>query len=279
MFYFSFNLIFLKKFCHWLKTDRSFIASLYNISTDQRATSRAARFCLSFVPLDKAIQFHKVCAFLSALGGILHTWAHYNHYAQVPATYDAVYGATVWVSGVIIIVAMQLLYSTSFEAVRRGKFELFWYTHHLFVIFFLALLFHGHKSWNPNYWKWFLVPGSLYLIERVTREVKASKPVGLISVTHMNNKSAKVFCLELEKTGPIRSHQEGQYVFLNCPIITKFQWHPFTISSPPEQKTLTLHIRNMVRTYKVFMFLEEGGMRRKKDECKEIIDRIALYQI
>ncbi|ETO36577.1 NADPH oxidase [Reticulomyxa filosa] len=198
------------------------------------------------MPLDKAIQFHKVCAFLSAFGGLVHTWAHYNHYAQVPATYQAVYGPTVWISGVIIIVAMQLLYSTSFEAVRRGEFEMFWYTHHLFVLFFLALLFHGRNSWNPNYWKWFLVPGTLYFIERITREVKASKPVGLISATHMNNKYAKVFCLELEKTGPIRRHQEGQYIFLNCPMITKFQWHPFTISSPPEQRTLTLHIRNMV---------------------------------
>ena len=61
----------------------------------------------------------------------------------------------------------------------------------------------------------------------------------------MNTSKAKIFCLELEKTGPIKNHQEGQYVFIKAPIISKFQWHPFTISSPPEQKTLTLHIRNM----------------------------------
>ncbi|ETO25896.1 NADPH oxidase [Reticulomyxa filosa] len=132
---------------------RSFIASLYNISTNQRMSSRAVRFCLSFMPLDKAMQFHKLCALLSALGAVLHTWAHYNHYSQVPKTYQTVFGPTVWISGVLLLVAMQLLYSTSSESVRRGKFEMFWYTHHVFVVFFAALLFHGRNSWNPNFWK------------------------------------------------------------------------------------------------------------------------------
>ena len=37
------------------------------------------------------------------------------HYGQVPHTYGAVFGVTVWVTGVIIIVSMHLLYCTSFE--------------------------------------------------------------------------------------------------------------------------------------------------------------------
>ena len=140
---------------------------------------------------------------------------------------------------------MELLYCTSFSAVRHGKFELFWYTHHLFVIFFLSILFHGANSLNPNFWKWFLIPGALYALERIIRELKSRQPVGVVSVLHMNNKNARIICLELEKTGPVRNHQEGQYIFIKAPIISKIQWHPFTISSPPDQKTLTLHIRNM----------------------------------
>jgi predicted ferric reductase len=33
----------------------------------------------------------------------------------------------------------------------------------------------------------------------------------------------------------------GNYVFLNMPQIAKHVWHPFTVSSPPEQSDLTLH--------------------------------------
>lgn len=38
--------------------------------------------------------------------------------------------------------------------VRRGQFELFWYSHHCFVLFFGFLLFHGKGGINPNYWKY-----------------------------------------------------------------------------------------------------------------------------
>jgi NAD(P)H-flavin reductase len=37
--------------------------------------------------------------------------------------------------------------------------------------------------------------------------------------------------------------QDGQYIFLQSPPISTFEWHPFTISSAPEEKTVTVHIR------------------------------------
>lgn len=30
-------------------------------------------------------------------------------------------------------------------------------------------------------------------------------------------------------------YQAGDYVYINIPAIAKFEWHPFTISSAPEQ--------------------------------------------
>ena len=35
----------------------------------------------------------------------------------------------------------------------------------------------------------------------------------------------------------------GQYLFLNVPSISLFQWHPFTISSTPEEGFVTIHVR------------------------------------
>lgn len=33
----------------------------------------------------------------------------------------------------------------------------------------------------------------------------------------------------------------GDYVYINIPVIAKYEWHPFTISSAPEKSGKSLH--------------------------------------
>ena len=48
----------------------------------------------------------------------------------------------------------------------------------------------------------------------------------------------------LALTRPRRfNYQPGDYVFLKIPSIAKTEWHPFTISSSPEQDFIGLHVR------------------------------------
>ena len=39
------------------------------------------------------------------------------------------------------------------------------------------------------------------------------------------------------------SYKPGHYLFLNCPDVAFFQWHPITISSAPEEDFVSVHIR------------------------------------
>ena len=43
---------------------------------------------------------------------------------------------------------------------------------------------------------------------------------------------------------PNFKYKPGDYIFVNVPAIARYEWHPFTISSAPEQKGVVwLHIR------------------------------------
>ena len=40
--------------------------------------------------------------------------------------------------------ALFFIVTSASEPIRRSYFELFWYTHHLFVVFFVFLIIHGY---------------------------------------------------------------------------------------------------------------------------------------
>lgn len=60
---------------------------------------------------------------------------------QIPTYF--VFTTIAGLTGVIITLALILIITSSMEVIRRSYFEVFWYTHHLFIIFFAGLVFHG----------------------------------------------------------------------------------------------------------------------------------------
>jgi NADPH oxidase len=39
------------------------------------------------------------------------------------------------------------------------------------------------------------------------------------------------------------SPRAGQYIFISCPEISYFQYHPFTLTSAPEEDYVSVHMR------------------------------------
>ncbi|XP_060105107.1 NADPH oxidase 1 [Heteronotia binoei] len=182
-------------------------------------------------------------------------------------------------TGVIITLALILMVTSSVEFIRRNYFEVFWYTHHLFVIYFAGLVIHGiagvvrgqtadslkennpkecafhYTEWDRNSshyhckepkfggipaesWKWVLAPLILYAFERVLRFWRSCQEV---AVTKVVKHPSKVLELHMRKKG--FRMEVGQYVFLNCPTVSHWEWHPFTLTSAPEENFFSVHIR------------------------------------
>ena len=70
----------------------------------------------------------------------------------------------------------------------------------------------------------------------------------------------------LALTRPQRfNYQAGDYVFLKIPSIAKTEWHPFTISSSPEQDFIGLHIRAVgTWTKKLYELIEKRNKTLNK---------------
>ncbi|XP_033102237.1 cytochrome b-245 heavy chain-like isoform X2 [Anneissia japonica] len=266
--------------------------------------------------LDKNLSFHKRLAYMIVILSITHCIAHFFNFqylydAQVGSAEGSLErylsdldddGSDTWInpvrpppitlyglgvieqglrrvagwSGVIITVALLLMFTSATEFIRRSYFETFWITHHLFVIYYGFLLVHGTegvirsqsntdihdpvycenisvKDWNfdpkcmtsPTFvkgsaasYKWVTGPLVLYFIERLIRFIRSHQTV---TITKVVRHPSRVFELRMKKKG--FKMQSGQYIFLKCPSLSHLQWHPFTLTSSPDEDFFSVHIR------------------------------------
>jgi NADPH oxidase 1 len=107
------------------------------------------------------------------------------------------------ITGHVMLLCMLLMYTTAHHRIRQQSFETFWYVHHLFIPFFLALYTHtvgcfvrdtaegfspfaGDEYWEHciGYlgWRWELWTGGFYLIERLYREIRALRETKITRV-------------------------------------------------------------------------------------------------
>ncbi|RXM93944.1 NADPH oxidase 5, partial [Acipenser ruthenus] len=115
---------------------------------------------------------------------------------------------------------------------------IFYWTHLCYIWVWALLVIHG-----PSFWKWFCVPGFVFLLEKIVG-IAVSRMGGLY-IVEVNLLPSKVTHLVIRR--PLFfNYKPGDYVYINIPVIAKYEWHPFTISSAPEQHdSLWLHIRSM----------------------------------
>uniref|UniRef100_A0A3B5Z119 Uncharacterized protein n=1 Tax=Triticum aestivum TaxID=4565 RepID=A0A3B5Z119_WHEAT len=131
---------------------------------------------------------------------------------------------------------------------RFTGYNAFLYTHHLFVIVYALLIVHGHflyltKKWQKKTtWMYLTVPIVVYACERLTRTLRSRvRLVEKIKVA-VHPHPASLLSLHMSKPEGFR-FKGGQYIFIKCPGVSKFEWHPFSITSAPEDDCVNVHIK------------------------------------
>jgi NADPH oxidase len=182
------------------------------------------------------------------------------------------------ITGHIMLLCMLLMYTTAHAKIRQQSFETFWYTHHLFIPFLLAMYTHatgcfvrdtvepyspfaGANFWNHcigyEGWRWELWGGGLYLLERLYREIRSRRETKIVQVVrHPYGKciprqvdaaevNIAIDAMEIQFSKPSMKYKAGQWLFLNCPSVSRTQWHPFTITSCPFDPYISVHVRQV----------------------------------
>lgn len=58
----------------------------------------------------------------------------------------------------------------------------------------------------------------------------------------------------------------GQYVFIQCPSVSRLEWHPFTLTSAPEEDYFSAHIR-IVGDWTQALYEACGGDKSEPQEA------------
>ncbi|CAH7685782.1 NADPH oxidase [Phakopsora pachyrhizi] len=212
------------------------------------------------IPVDQNIWFHRQVAYTTLLFSAIHTTAHYVNMLNVERTQvrtntaiGIMYTEPGGITGHVMLLIMVLMYTTSNRKIRRECFEAFWYTHHL--AFFWALAFYTHATgcfvrgalpgkkvecigYNSVYltaWS-----GVAYFLDRLCREIRGRRSCKIIAV--LVHPSGTV---EIRMQKPSLKYIPGQWIFFQMPEISRFQWHPFTLSSAPDDPYISIHVRQV----------------------------------
>jgi len=220
-------------------------------------------------PADENIWFHRQVAYQMSFWAMVHTTAHYVNFLNVERTQirkeyalQIHYTQAGGITGHFMLLVIVLMYSTAHRKIRNQCFEAFWYTHHLAFFFMIALYSHAtgcfvRDSVDPDYiksfpfystehclgyesWRFLIWVGIVYFGERVWREIRARRSTNLQKVLiHPSG------AMELRIIKPSFKYTAGQWLFIQVPEVSRWQWHPFTITSAPEDPYVSVHIRQV----------------------------------
>lgn len=188
------------------------------------------------LPVDDSVEIHRIVGETIFVLALVHTVAHgLNILINLG---PGAWKSTANITGAVLLWVLTMMWLFSRERVRRsGSFEAFHYTHMLYFLWFGLMLIHG-----PVFWAWVLLPGVGFAIERLVRMVARSQPTTLVGAEIL---PSGVTRLDIARPRSF-AYQPGDYVFLRIPAIARHEWHPFTLTSAPEDPhRISVHVRRL----------------------------------
>ncbi|CAH6787971.1 dual oxidase 1 [Phodopus roborovskii] len=222
-------------------------------------------FLNRYIPFDAAVDFHRLIASTAIVLTVLHSAGHvvnvylfsisplsvlsclfpglfHDNGSEFPQKYYWWFFQTVpGLTGVLLLLALAIMYVFASHHFRRRSFRGFWLTHHLYIFVYILLIIHGSFALiqMPRFHIFFLVPAIIYVGDKL---VSLSRKKVEISVVKAELLPSGVTHLRFQRPQGFE-YKSGQWVRIACLALGTTEYHPFTLTSAPHEDTLSLHIR------------------------------------
>jgi NADPH oxidase len=121
-------------------------------------------------------------------------------------------------------------------------------------------------------WRWELWGGGLYMCERLWREIRSRRETEITSVI-----KHPYDVVEIQFAKPSMKYKAGQWLFLQVPSVSRQQWHPFTITSAPQDPYISVHVRQVGDFTRALADALGAGNAQAKDY--EGLDPRGMYEV
>jgi len=229
------------------------------------------------LPVNCIVGYHIVINMSILLFSIIHVASHVYNFYIIDGntwTFNSLKKSTAGITGIILVCLYFVVYTFSLRIVRKRFYELFALSHLLHFGIVITLLLHGSfcffktddgRCLSPTFWIYIIIPFTLFIIEKVFREYTSNKKTVFLNIKKYNDN-----CSRIEIYKPFFEFKAGQWVLVNCPNISRFQWHPFTIvSNPIENGKIELLVKETGTWTKKFTeLLYENNFHRDQIKIK-----------
>ncbi|XP_072392840.1 dual oxidase [Diabrotica undecimpunctata] len=241
----------------------SFCYCMLLLTMSRNLITKLKEFAIQqYIPLDANIQFHKIAACTALFFSILHTIGHIINFYHVstqpvenlkcltsevrfPSDYKP--GFTFWlfqtitgVTGVLLFIIMCIIIVFAHPTIRKKAYKFFWFTHSLYIVFYILCLIHGlaRLTGAPRFWLFFLVPGIIFTLDKVVSLRTRYIPLDVLETELLPSDVIKIKFYR----PPNLKYLSGQWVRLACTAFN-YEFHSFTLTSAPHENFLSCHIK------------------------------------
>ncbi|CAF1470886.1 unnamed protein product, partial [Rotaria sp. Silwood1] len=235
---------------------------------------RARRWLRRFLPVDDHIDAHRYVGVALAVYSVVHSLAHVINYATNTKDYSFFQSMFTsvrqqgWVNGsaaitsniLLVLFSLMIIFSLQCIRKRTGFYMVFHYTHLLFWPIFVLLIIHSR-----DFWKWTCAPMFLYMCEKIYLLKRYLPKNGRTHLKSLRIEDKNTISFNINRPEHF-NFNVGDYVYICFPRIVSHQWHPFTISSCPENNDIIrFHMMKKKNwTRKVYDYFVKEWERQKE---------------